>query len=262
MCLTDTVVFAIFGEPICTQVKPLLELLSTLGLTGWGHQSCWYSLPADVYQPGRCYGKWWWGFALSCTLTALTLRRHGVGTKPYSHKQGGEVLPCKQQKTSCAAEIGHLRREHLLYFNVFWWKRHLSKWFQLIPSMKLTVRPWKQWSPTGNLIFQPSIFRGRPLVFREGRYFFSIHHPWRKRGKSESSLNLKVESSRSGAKLVSRSHGEAGFVCFVNFFPGWKSTNGPVFYRKTTTTKSRGVTRNLPRLGGWNNENWWSFINL
>ena len=120
MCLTDTIVFAIFGEPICTQVKPLLELLSTLGLTGWGHQSCWYSLPADFYQPGLCYGKWWWGFALSCTLTALTLMRHGVGTKPYSHKQGGEVLPCKQQKkAACAAEIRDLRREHLLYFNVF-----------------------------------------------------------------------------------------------------------------------------------------------
>lgn len=94
------------------------ELLSTLGLTGWGHQSCWYSLPADVHQPGLCYGKWWWGFALSCTLTASTLMRHGVGTKPYSHKQGGEVLPCKQQKTACAAEIRDLWREHLLYFNV------------------------------------------------------------------------------------------------------------------------------------------------
>ena len=90
------------------------------GFDGLGHQSCWYSLPADFYQPGLCYGKWWWGFALSCTLTALTLMRHGVGTKPYSHKQGGKFFLAKQQKkAACAAEIRDLRREHLLYFNVF-----------------------------------------------------------------------------------------------------------------------------------------------
>ena len=166
------------------------------------------------------------------------------------------VLPCKQPKTACAAEIGHLRREHLLYFNVFWWKRHLTlelyhyfhrffaqDYFQMVPIDTLhetNSSPLKTVVPNRKShLNQPSIFKGRTVSFQGGYvpkigvpqngwfimenpikiwgyhhfrkppYFVSIHHPWRKRGKSKSSLNLKVESSRSGAKLVSRSHGEA-----------------------------------------------------